>query len=96
VGSGYARISFSVDIAYLQQVPFCVGKDPPAEGFDARWFRRIRVKKNQSADAKKERKLKKYVPPALVDYGNVTKITAAPKVISGTDNPGTSKNGSCL
>jgi hypothetical protein len=96
VGISYARISFSVDIAYLQQVPFYVGKDPPAEDFGARWFRRIRVKKNQSADTKKEQKLKKYVPPALVDYGNVTKITASPKTASGTDNPGTSKKGSCL
>ena len=54
------------------------------------------MKKNRSADAKKEQKLKKYVPPALVDYGNVTKITATPKAISGGDNPGSMKKGSCL
>ena len=50
------------------------------------------MKKNRSADAKKEKK-QKYVPPALVDYGNVTKITAAPKVVSGPDAPGAMKKG---
>ena len=54
------------------------------------------MKKNRSADKKKEQKLQKYVPPALVDYGNVTKITAASKAISGGDNPGVAKKGSCL
>jgi hypothetical protein len=54
------------------------------------------VKKNRSADKKKEQKLKTYVPPALVDYGNVTKITATPKAASGGDNPGTAKKGTCL
>ena len=52
------------------------------------------MKKNRSTDAKKEQK-KKYVPPALVNYGNVTKITAAPKSISGPDGTGP-KKGSCL
>jgi len=96
VGSGCARISFSFDIAYLQQVPFCVGEYRPRKTFCARRFGRSHVKKNRSADAKKEQKLKKYVPPALVDYGNVTKITATPKAISGGDNPGSMKKGSCL
>jgi hypothetical protein len=54
------------------------------------------VKKNRSADKKKEQKLQKYVPPALVDYGNVTKITATPKAISGNDNPAAAKKGTCL
>jgi hypothetical protein len=54
------------------------------------------VKKNRSADTKKKQKLEKYVPPALVDYGNVTKITAAPKSVSGGDAPGAMKKGSCL
>jgi hypothetical protein len=53
------------------------------------------VKKSRSADAKSEQKLEKYVPPALVDYGNVTKITATPKAISGPDGAGP-KKGSCL
>ena len=38
---------------------------------------------------------KKYVPPAIVDYGSVTKITATPKSISSPDNK-TSTKGSCL
>jgi hypothetical protein len=54
------------------------------------------VKKNRSANAKNKPKLEKYVPPALVDYGNVTKITAVPKAVSGPDAPGASKKGSCL
>ena len=54
------------------------------------------MKKNRASDAKKKQKLEKYVPPALVDYGNVTKITATPKSISGGDAPGTAKKGSCL
>ncbi|MGH7926056.1 MAG: hypothetical protein ACREQH_15850 [Candidatus Binatus sp.] len=54
------------------------------------------MKKSRSADAKKKQKLQKYVPPALVDYGNVTKITAAPKVVSGPDAPGAMLKGSCL
>lgn len=53
------------------------------------------MKKNRSADTKKKQKLEKYVPPALVDYGNVTKITAAPKSVSGPDGLGP-KKGSCL
>jgi hypothetical protein len=53
------------------------------------------VKKNRSADAKNKPKLEKYVPPSLVDYGNVTKITAAPKSVSGPDGIGP-KKGSCL
>jgi hypothetical protein len=59
-------------------------------------FGGVAVKKNRSVDAKKERKKQKYVPPALVDYGNVTKITATSKAISGADAPGTAKKGSCL
>jgi hypothetical protein len=54
------------------------------------------VKKNRAADAKKKQKLAKYVPPTLVDYGNVTKITATPKTITGSDAPGTAKKGTCL
>jgi hypothetical protein len=54
------------------------------------------VKKNRSADAKKKQKLATYVPPTLVDYGNVTKITTDAKSISGGDAPGTAKKGSCL
>jgi hypothetical protein len=54
------------------------------------------VKKNRSADKKKEQKLQKYVPPALVDYGNVTKITATAKATTGSDNPGSAKKGTCL
>ena len=54
------------------------------------------MKKNSPADAKKKQKLAKYVPPTLVDYGNVTKITATPKSITGSDGPGTAKKGSCL
>jgi hypothetical protein len=54
------------------------------------------VKKNCAADAKKKQKLAKYVPPTLVDYGNVTKITATPKSITGSDAPGTAKKGTCL
>lgn len=53
------------------------------------------MKKNRSADAKNKPKLEKYVPPALVDYGNVTKITATPKSVSGPDGIGP-KKGSCL
>jgi hypothetical protein len=53
------------------------------------------VKKNRSADKKKEHKLQKYVPPALVDYGNVTKITATPKGTTGVDAVGPMK-GTCL
>jgi len=52
--------------------------------------------KNEKNDARNEKKLEKYVPPALVDYGSVTKITAIPKAISGPDNPGAMKKGSCL
>jgi hypothetical protein len=52
------------------------------------------VKKSRSTEAKG--KLKKYVRPALVDYGNVTKITSAPKVVSGPDAPGAAKKGACL
>ena len=59
-------------------------------------FGGVAVKKNRSADAKKEQKKQKYVPPALVDYGNVTKITATAKSVSGGDNPGSAKKGSCL
>ena len=54
------------------------------------------MKKNRASDAKKKQKLQKYVPPALVDYGNVTKITATAKSISGADAPGTAKKGTCL
>jgi len=53
------------------------------------------VKKNRSADKKKEQKLQKYVPPALVDYGSVTKITATPKFTAGADSVGP-KKGVCL
>ena len=51
---------------------------------------------NEKNDARNEKKREKYVPPALVDYGNVTKITADPKAVSGPDNPGAMKKGSCL
>jgi hypothetical protein len=39
---------------------------------------------------------KKYVSPAVVDYGSVTKITATQKAISGPDSPGLVKKGTCL
>jgi hypothetical protein len=96
VGGCRARISFAFDIAYLQQVALRVGAYPGGTGVSARWFRRSHVKKNRSADKKKEQKLQKYVPPALVDYGSVTKITATAKATTGNDNPGSSKMGSCL
>lgn len=54
------------------------------------------MKKNSASNARKKQKLAKYVPPTLVDYGNVTKITATPKSITGSDAPGTSKKGACL
>jgi predicted metal-dependent hydrolase len=53
-----------------------------------------RVKRNRPANAKKKQKLEKYVPPTLVDYGNVTKITATSKTISGPDM--SAKKGVCL
>lgn len=53
------------------------------------------MKKSRSSDTKNKPKLEKYVPPALVDYGNVTKITATAKSISGPDGVGP-KKGSCL
>jgi hypothetical protein len=46
-------------------------------------------------DRRSGAQLEKYVPPGLVDYGNVTKITAAPKLISGPDSTAT-KRGQCL
>jgi hypothetical protein len=49
---------------------------------------------NPSIDRDNETRREKYVPPGLVDYGNVTKITADPKAVSGPD--GTPKRGSCL
>ncbi len=52
------------------------------------------MKKSRPTEAKG--KLKKYVRPALVDYGNVTKITSTPKAVSGPDAPGAMKKGSCL
>jgi hypothetical protein len=52
--------------------------------------------KNVSAGIKNKEKLEKYVPPTVVDYGNVTKITSVPKAVSGPDNPGAAKKGSCL
>jgi hypothetical protein len=96
VGGYYARISFAFDIAYLQQVACWVGDTPGGTVVSANWLRRSYVKKNRSTDKKKEQKLQKYVPPALVDYGNVTKITATPKATTGSDNPGLAKKGSCL
>ena len=39
---------------------------------------------------------KKYVSPAIVDYGSVTKITATAKAVSGPDSPGLTKKGNCL
>jgi hypothetical protein len=49
----------------------------------------------QKRGADKKKELQKYVPPGLVDYGNVTKITAAPNAVSGPDSTA-SKKGSCL
>ena len=49
------------------------------------------MKKNRSADKKKEQKLQKYVPPALVDYGNVTKIPPTQKRTGGVDSVGPKK-----
>ncbi|HUY19299.1 MAG TPA: hypothetical protein VMV15_08735 [Candidatus Binataceae bacterium] len=54
------------------------------------------MEKKSTADTKNKEKLAKYVSPALVDYGNVTKITSKPKAVSGPDNPGQLKKGSCL
>jgi len=82
-------------MAYLQQVAFCVGEYPCGNRVSANWLRRSYVKKNRSADKKKEQTLQKYVPPALVDYGNVTKITATPKGTGGVDSVGP-KKGACL
>jgi hypothetical protein len=95
VGSCYPHVSFAFDMAYLQQVPFCAGEYPGGNRVSANWLRRSYVKKNRSADKKKEHKLQKYVPPALVDYGNVTKITATPKGTTGVDAVGPMK-GVCL
>jgi hypothetical protein len=53
----------------------------------------IRAMRKREADQKKE--LQKYVAPGLVDYGNVTKITAANKSISGPDST-LHKKGTCL
>lgn len=98
---GCARHSQAFDMARLQQVGFLLGGGRPRTelslaqaGSDERSYL---VKKNSSADAKKKQKLAKYVPPTLVDYGNVTKITATPKSVSGPDNPGLiKKGGGCL
>jgi len=51
--------------------------------------------KDRLVDAKDaKKKLQRYVPPGLVDYGSVTKITGTPKAVSGGDN--IHKKGSCL
>lgn len=77
---------------------FSVGKGPTMAGLGFTQLvpdeRSLLVKKSRSADAKSKQKLEKYVPPGLVDYGNVTKITAAPKSVSGSDTG--PKKGSCL
>jgi hypothetical protein len=57
---------------------------------------RVWMMKNENVDPKDKGKREKYVPPALVDYGNVAKITSAPKAISGPDAPGAAKKGHCL
>lgn len=49
-----------------------------------------------SAEPKNKPAKANYVPPTIVDYGSVTKITATPKSISGPDAPGVTKKGSCL
>jgi hypothetical protein len=76
-------------MARLQQVGFFRVGESPLNADE----RSHLVKKNRSADAKKKQKLAKYVPPTLVDYGNVTKITATPKSVSGPDAMGTAKKG---
>ncbi|HVB81602.1 MAG TPA: hypothetical protein VNE82_16850 [Candidatus Binataceae bacterium] len=51
--------------------------------------------KRRPTDIRNKQTLKKYVPPAVVDYGTIAKITSAPKQISGPDSQG-AKKGSCL
>jgi hypothetical protein len=51
---------------------------------------------NRSTELQKKPSKKKYVSPAIVDYGSVTKITATQKAISGSDAPGVTKKGTCL
>lgn len=46
-------------------------------------------------ESQKKPAKKKYVSPAVVDYGSVTKITASPKAVSSPDHPSTTK-GNCL
>jgi hypothetical protein len=46
-------------------------------------------------DKTAKKKKKEYVSPSLVDYGNVTKITATPKSISSPDGVIVMK-GNCL
>jgi hypothetical protein len=48
-----------------------------------------------STELQKKPAKKKYVSPAIVDYGSVTKITATPKSISSPDAKTTTK-GNCL
>jgi hypothetical protein len=54
----------------------------------------MKSERNEAYDVKK-RPLKIYVPPGMVDYGSVTKITGAPKVVSGPDST-SHRKGSCL
>ncbi len=54
----------------------------------------MRKKPSIESESKPAEKKKAYVPPALVDYGSVTKITATPKGVSLPDSTG--MKGSCL
>jgi hypothetical protein len=45
----------------------------------------MRKQSSVEPETKPAKKKKTYVSPALVDYGSVTKITAAPKSISSPD-----------
>ena len=57
---------------------------------------RVRMMNSKTIEPKSKEKREKYVPPKLVDYGSVKKITAAPKQVSGPDHIGSIKKGSCL
>jgi hypothetical protein len=46
-----------------------------------------------STESQKKPAKKKYVSPAVVDYGSVTKITATSKSISGPDGVDVKKGG---
>jgi hypothetical protein len=51
--------------------------------------------KRRPTDIRNKQTLKKYVQPAMVDYGTIAKITSAPKTVSGPDST-SHRKGSCL